>query len=59
MKARIVELRRYLQGWVGYFRLVPLKSFYEDLDKWIRRRMRAVSGDSGDIHERGFVTCLS
>ncbi len=41
MKARIVELRRYLQGWVGYFRLVPLKSFYEDLDKWIRRRMRA------------------
>lgn len=41
MQARIVELRRYLQGWVGYFRLVPLKTFYEDLDKWIRRRMRA------------------
>ncbi|MFO0942579.1 MAG: group II intron maturase-specific domain-containing protein [Pirellulales bacterium] len=41
MKARVVELRRYLQGWVGYFRLVPLKSIYEDLDKWIRRRVRA------------------
>lgn len=41
MRARVVELRRYLQGWVGYFRLVPLKSFYEDLDKWIRRRLRA------------------
>lgn len=41
MRARLVELRRYLQGWVGYFRLVPLKSFYEDLDKWIRRRLRA------------------
>ncbi len=41
MPARLVELRRYVQGWVGYFRLVPLKSFYDDLDKWIRRRMRA------------------
>jgi len=41
MRTRLVELRRYLQGWVGYFRLVPLKSFYEDLDKWIRRRLRA------------------
>ena len=41
MRARVIELRRYIQGWVGYFRLVPLKSFYEDLDKWIRRRLRA------------------
>ena len=41
MRARVIELRRYVQGWVGYFRLVPLKSFYEDLDKWIRRPLRA------------------
>ncbi len=41
MPARLIELRRYVQGWVGYFRLVPLKSFYDDLDKWIRRRVRA------------------
>lgn len=41
IQARLVELRRYLQGWVGYFRIVPLKTFYEDLDKWIRRRIRA------------------
>jgi RNA-directed DNA polymerase len=37
---RCVELRRYFQGWVGYFRLVPIKSFFSDLDKWIRRRIR-------------------
>jgi RNA-directed DNA polymerase len=37
---RCVELRRYFQGWVGYFRLVPIKSFYSDLDKWVRRRIR-------------------
>ncbi len=37
---RCVELRRYFQGWVGYYRLVPIKSFYSDLDKWVRRRIR-------------------
>jgi RNA-directed DNA polymerase len=41
MSSRYQELRRYLQGWVGYFRLVPIKSFYTDLDKWLRRRIRA------------------
>ena len=41
MQARLIELRRYLHGWVAYFRLSPLKSMYEDLDKWIRRRLRA------------------
>lgn len=41
MQTRLSELRRYVQGWVGYFQLVPLKSFYADLDKWIRRRVRA------------------
>ena len=37
---RCTELRRYFQGWVGYFRLVPIKSFFGDLDKWVRRRIR-------------------
>lgn len=41
MQTRLVELRRYLQGWVGYFRLVPEKTFYDTLDQWIRRRVRA------------------
>jgi RNA-directed DNA polymerase len=37
---RCIELRRYFQGWVGYFRLVPIKSFFDELDKWVRRRIR-------------------
>ena len=41
MQSRYKELRRYLNGWVGYFRLVPIKSFFSDLDKWLRRRTRA------------------
>ena len=41
MPQRFVELRRYFQGWVGYFGLVPIKSFFADLDKWVRRRLRS------------------
>jgi len=41
MVSRFVELRRYFNGWVGYFSLVPIKTFFGDLDKWVRRRIRA------------------
>lgn len=41
MAQRNRELRRYLQGWAGYFSLVPLRSFFGKLDKWIRRRLRS------------------
>ena len=38
---RISELRRYFQGWVAYFRFAPIKTYFAELDKWIRRRIRA------------------
>ena len=41
MSHRMLELRRYFQGWVGYFSIVPMKTYFEDLDKWVRRRIRA------------------
>jgi len=41
MPDRLLELRRYLQGWVGYFSLVPMKTYFEILDKWVRRRIRS------------------
>lgn len=41
IKHRLQELRRYFQGWVGYFKIVPIKSFFRDLDKWARRRLRS------------------
>lgn len=37
----IEELNTYLKGWVGYFYLAQTRSKFEDLDKWIRRRLRA------------------
>lgn len=33
-------LQEYLQGWIGYFRLVETLSILQDLDGWIRRRLR-------------------
>jgi RNA-directed DNA polymerase len=41
MQRRYKELQQYLNGWVGYFRLVPIKSFFGEMDKWLRRRIRA------------------
>jgi RNA-directed DNA polymerase len=41
LRHRYRELRQYFQGWVGYFSLVPLQSFFSKLDKWVRRRLRS------------------
>ena len=41
MRQRYLEMRRYFQGWVGYFRLVPIKTYFAGLDKWVRRRIRS------------------
>ena len=38
----IRELRSYLLGWKGYFRLAETPSAFRDLDGWIRRRLRAL-----------------
>ena len=41
MTQRLKELRQYLQGWMGYFAIEQRKSLSRDLDKWLRRRLRA------------------
>jgi RNA-directed DNA polymerase len=41
MTTRMKALGYYLRGWTGYFCLVPIKSFFVVLDKWVRRRLRA------------------
>jgi RNA-directed DNA polymerase len=38
----VEDLNRYLRGWRGYFGYCETPSVLEDLDKWIRRRLRAV-----------------
>ena len=36
----IQEINMYTVGWIGYYRQANTPSVYEDLDKWIRRRLR-------------------
>jgi RNA-directed DNA polymerase len=40
LKQVIQELNQYTLGWIGYFRLSDAKSVFEELDEWIRRRLR-------------------
>lgn len=36
------DINPILRGWINYFRLAEVKTFAEDIDKWIRRRLRLI-----------------
>jgi hypothetical protein len=36
----VLELNRYLNGWISYFKLSASTSIFRDLDSWIRRKLR-------------------
>jgi RNA-directed DNA polymerase len=36
------DLKPYLQGWINYFRLAEVKGVFEELDGWIRRKLRNI-----------------
>ena len=38
----VAELSPLLRGWVNYFRLARVRSTFEDLDQWLRRRLRCL-----------------
>jgi RNA-directed DNA polymerase len=40
MNQRLAELRRYVQGWTGYFALAAQLKLFDHFDQWIRRRLR-------------------
>lgn len=37
-----VELTVVLRGWVNYFKLSSVRSIFEELDQWIRHRLRCI-----------------
>ena len=41
LEYRLQKLRQFIQGWVGYFVLVPIQETFFKLDHWVRRRVRA------------------
>lgn len=40
LEAILKQLNQHLNGWISYFRLSESPSVMQDLDSWIRRRMR-------------------
>jgi RNA-directed DNA polymerase len=42
LRHTIEDLNPLLRGWIGYFRHAPGVRILEDLDQWVRRRLRCV-----------------
>jgi RNA-directed DNA polymerase len=42
LRRLIAELRPKLLGWVSYFRKSEVRIVFEELDKWLRRKLRAI-----------------
>lgn len=42
LDAAVNELNPVLRGWISYFRLTEVKGVLQDLDGWIRRRLRCL-----------------
>jgi len=38
----IEELKPVLRGWAAYFRMVEVKASFEELDQWLRRKLRCI-----------------
>jgi len=39
---RPIKLRRYIMGWINYFKIADIKSLLRAVDQWMRRRIRMV-----------------
>jgi len=39
---RATKLRRYIMGWINYFKLADMKSLLLQTDEWMRRRIRMI-----------------
>ncbi|MFC3773813.1 group II intron reverse transcriptase/maturase [Paenibacillus sp. GCM10012303] len=39
---RMEKLRRYIMGWVNYFKIADMKSLLQSTDEWMRRRIRMI-----------------
>lgn len=42
IRTQIKELTPILRGWVNYFRLAEVKGVFDELDGWIRRKLRCI-----------------
>lgn len=41
-EVRIRKLRRYIMGWINYFKIADMKQLLHTTDEWMRRRIRMI-----------------
>jgi len=41
-ESRAKKLRRYIMGWVNYFKIADMKNLMSQTDEWMRRRIRMI-----------------
>lgn len=41
-KERPLILKRFVEGWMNYFKLADMKAMLQHVDEWLRRRIRAI-----------------
>lgn len=41
-KRRIIAIRRFVMGWVNYFKIADMTSHLRTIDQWMRRRIRMI-----------------
>ena len=42
LRGVIAEVNEAITGWASYFRLSEVKGIFEELDQWIRRKLRCI-----------------
>jgi RNA-directed DNA polymerase len=42
LRTVIATVAVYLRGWLGYYRKAEVRNVFEDLDKWLRRKLRRI-----------------
>ena len=42
MKRRIQVLNRFITGWYAYFAIAEMSKHFQEIDAWLRRRLRQV-----------------
>lgn len=42
LRTQLGDLAAVLRGWVSYYRLAEVKGIFEELDQWIRRKLRVI-----------------
>jgi len=61
IERRAEDLSRYLRGWIGYFGKCDARSLLQELDSWLRRRLRSAIWKQwkrspvrfAELHQRG------